>query len=345
MSLLYVFVRLIIILAGFEPSAVIRRDLEDLFGTFDGQNAVQWKKAIFIAKLGSRGISRSSGELQTAEERELALTAAEDKALQAEREKLSSQKGILPVVLAVALAAFLQGHVQSSINGASIFADVLDVDGGPENKHELETGWRDWQIGGMNASPFLTAAFLGAPAALPTNYYIGRRGSLIVSAVLIIASSLASAFSRNWVDLLGYRIIGGIGMGIKAVSGPVLAAESVTGFWRGSIMITWQLWVACGIMLGLVANIVIAAIADSLDIETTDIVNNPRIHKRAMQFILGAPLVPSVALLVAVYFCYESPRFYMRPEDPSNFNPQEALRILKAIRPTEVSLHHTYEST
>lgn len=129
-----------------------------------------------------------------------------------ERERLSSQKGILPVVLAVALAAFLQGHVQSSINGASIFADILQVERRSEEPHQLETRWRDWQIGGMNASPFLTAALLGAPAALPTNYYIGRRGSLIVSAVLIIASSVASAFSRNWVDLLGYRIIGGVGM-------------------------------------------------------------------------------------------------------------------------------------
>lgn len=110
-------------------------------------------------------------------------------------------------------------------------------------------------------------------------------------------------------------------------------------------MITWQLWVACGIMLGLVANIAIAAIAESLNIETDDIVKIPSIdHTRAMQFILGAPLVPSVALLVAVYFCYESPRFYMRPEDPSNFNPQEALRILKAIRATEVGINQTHES-
>lgn len=125
-----------------------------------------------------------------------------------------SQKGMLPVILAVALAAFLQGHVQSSINAASLYADLLGVsepagDSGPAS---TELSPRDWEIGAMNASSFLVAALLGAPASLPTNYYIGRRGSLIVSAVLIIVSSIASAFARNWIELLGFRVIGGVGM-------------------------------------------------------------------------------------------------------------------------------------
>lgn len=91
-------------------------------------------------------------------------------------------------------------------------------------------------------------------------------------------------------------------------------------------------------MAGWVINIVIALIAKSFDISEYDLNdgNDDQTGHRAMQFILGAPLVPSVALLVAVYFCYESPRFYMRPDSP-NFNPPEALRILEKIRATKVS--------
>ena len=93
-------------------------------------------------------------------------------------------------------------------------------------------------------------------------------------------------------------------------------------------------------MAGFIVNLVIASIADTLQTPVEDIGNdntNPTSQYRALQFILGAPVIPSVALVVAVYFCYESPRFYMRQDSP-NFNPQEALRILETIRPTQVGV-------
>lgn len=97
--------------------------------------------------------------------------------------------------------------------------------------------------------------------------------------------------------------------------------------------------VACGIMMGFVINLVIASIGDSLNVSVGDIgrdqSGSDSPHYTTLQFILGAPVVPSIVLMVAVYFCYESPRFYMRQHSP-NFNPKEALRILEAIRPTKV---------
>lgn len=138
------------------------------------------------------------------------MSEEESRHLEAERTKLSSQKGIIPVIVAVALAAFLQGHVQSSINAGSLFTKLLRVTEAKEGQSShLFVG--DWQTGAMNAIPFLVAAVLGAPASLPTNYYIGRRGSLMISAALIISSSIASAFATTWKELLGYRVIGGIG--------------------------------------------------------------------------------------------------------------------------------------
>lgn len=32
------------------------------------------------------------------------------------------------------------------------------------------------------------------------------------------------------------------GMGIKAVSTPILASETAVGFWRGTAILAWQLW-------------------------------------------------------------------------------------------------------
>jgi hypothetical protein len=90
-----------------------------------------------------------------------------------------------------------------------LYADTLGIppaDGGGGSNYA-----RDGMLGIMNASPFFAAALLGAPLSLPANYYIGRRGALVVSAMLIIVSSLGSSFSRTWVQLLGVRIVGGVG--------------------------------------------------------------------------------------------------------------------------------------
>jgi MFS family permease len=164
-----------------------------------------------VAKAGSH---RVAFQPRDPSDRELfGLTEEELDALRAEREKLSSQKGIIAIIVTVALAAFLQGHVQSSINAGSLYANTFHI--AEPGKSPVGTQTRDFQLGVMNASPFLAAALLGAPLSLPTNYYIGRRGSLIVSAVLIAASSLASAFSKTWVELLGVRIIGGVGKSLS----------------------------------------------------------------------------------------------------------------------------------
>lgn len=40
--------------------------------------------------------------------------------------------------------------------------------------------------------------------------------------------------SDAWKTLVGLRLVNGIGMGIKAVSTPILASETAIGYWRGS---------------------------------------------------------------------------------------------------------------
>ncbi|KAF7555358.1 hypothetical protein G7Z17_g2227 [Cylindrodendrum hubeiense] len=264
------------------------------------------------------------------------LTQKEKISLVEEREKLFSQKGMFIIICTVCFAAFLQGHVQSSINAGSIFADRVGIRR-PRDADDTDfaTSAENWKLGAMNASPFLVAAFPGAPLALPFNYCFGRRGTLGLSALLIIASSLGSAFATTWVQVLGARVVGGLGMGMKAVSAPILASETAVGYWRGSTVLAWQLWVACGIMIGFVVNLIIAAAVKTLESrpEFPDATNDPR--RLTLQLILGAPVVPGLLLLVVVCFCYESPRFYMRPDTP-NFNLERAFKILLAVRETRL---------
>ncbi|KAI2633128.1 hypothetical protein GGS26DRAFT_67863 [Hypomontagnella submonticulosa] len=237
------------------------------------------------------------------------LTAEEKAALKAERDVLFSERNMFIVILTVSLAAFLQGFVQSSINGASLLADTLDP---PPS---------GWELGAANASPFFFAALLGCWLSLPINDRIGRRGAMFVAACLIFASSLGSAFCTNWLQLFLVRIVNGVGMGVKAVSTPILASETAVGFWRGSSILAWQLWVAFGIMIGFAFNLIFY---------------NTGVDKvLARQLTLGAPFVPSIFLMVGLYFCPESPRYYMRRRT-SNYNPQKAYEVLLRLRKTRL---------
>jgi hypothetical protein len=90
-------------------------------------------------------------------------------------------------------------------------------------------------------------------------------------------------------------------------------------------------------MIGFVVNFIIAAATNTLDGKPN---TEPNLHGgryHALQWIAAAPAVPSLLLLIAVCHCYESPRFYMRPDTP-NYNLSRAFDILLQVRKTRVNL-------
>ncbi|KAI0138955.1 MFS general substrate transporter [Hypoxylon sp. NC0597] len=254
------------------------------------------------------------------------LTEEEKAALKAEKDVLFSERNMFIVILTVSLAAFLQGFVQSSINVASLYSEEFGLPNviSRLNSTVLQENTKpqldDWKLGATNASPFFFAALLGCWLSLPINDMVGRRGAMAVAACLIFASSLGAAWCSSWQALLLVRMVNGVGMGVKAVSTPILASETAVGFWRGSSILAWQLWVAFGIMMGFAFNLAFYKASSP---------------KLSLQLILGAPLVPSIFLMIGLCFCPESPRYYMR-RGASSYNPQKAYKVLLRLRRTKL---------
>jgi len=84
-------------------------------------------------------------------------------------------------------------------------------------------------------------------------------------------------------------------MGAKASTVPIYAAENSPACIRGALVMSWQLWTAFGIFLGCCANL---AVADTGWI--------------SWRLQLGSAFIPAVPLVFGVYFCPESPRWYMK---------------------------------
>ena len=84
-------------------------------------------------------------------------------------------------------------------------------------------------------------------------------------------------------------------MGAKASVVPIYAAENVPAAIRGGLVMSWQMWTAFGIFLGFCANL---AVGDTGDI--------------SWRLQLGSAFIPALPLLIGVYFCPESPRWYIK---------------------------------
>ncbi|KAK0612839.1 hypothetical protein B0T17DRAFT_498871 [Bombardia bombarda] len=212
-------------------------------------------------------------------------------------------KALYLTIITCSIGAAVQGWDQTGSNGANLsFPRALGIGG--DSDHDV------YIIGLINSAPYIGSALIGCWLSDPLNYYIGRRGAIFFAGHFCFWPVIGSAFAQTWVQLLVCRILMGIGMGAKASSVPVFAAENSPAAIRGALVMSWQLWTAFGILLGTCANLAVG--------RTGDI---------AWRLQLGSAFIPAVPLLLLIYLCPESPRWYMK----KNRYP-EAFRSLLKLR-------------
>lgn len=197
-------------------------------------------------------------------------------------------------VILCSVGAAVQGWDQTGSNGANLsFPVEFGIpDGDPTDPNYSRNLWL---VGLVNAAPYIASAFLGCWLSDPLNNYFGRRGTIFFAAVFCLLSVIGSACTQNWYQLFICRLLLGIGMGSKASTVPIYAAENVPASIRGGLVMSWQMWTAFGIFLGFCANLALY-----------------QVGKIAWRLQLGSAFLPAVPLVIGIYFCPESPRWYMK---------------------------------
>ncbi|KAJ5100494.1 hypothetical protein N7456_006546 [Penicillium angulare] len=183
------------------------------------------------------------------------------------------------LVAFASMGGLLSGLDQSLISGANLFL--------PGDLH-LSSGQASLVNGGMPLG-----AVAGALILSPSNEYLGRRMSIILSCVLYTIGAALEAGAMNFGMMFAGRMILGAGVGLEGGTVPVYVAESVPSKIRGNLVSLYQLNIALGEVLGYA----VAAIFIGVD-------GNWR-------YILGSSLVFSTILLVGMFFLPESPRYLM----------------------------------
>jgi SP family sugar:H+ symporter-like MFS transporter len=153
--------------------------------------------------------------------------------------------------VAAAVGGFLFGFDSSVINGAvaSIESDYT----------------KEAFLTGFVVAVALLGCALGAVIAGALSDRWGRLRVMFLGSLMFLISSVGSALTFSVPDLIVWRILGGIGIGIASVVAPAYIAEVAPRQVRGSLASLQQLAITLGIFTALLSNAVLAGLAGSAD--------------------------------------------------------------------------------
>ncbi len=81
--------------------------------------------------------------------------------------------------------------------------------------------------------------------------------TLLIAAVLFSVSAIGCCLCVGFNDLVLYRIIGGVGIGIVSIVSPMYISEISPAKIRGTMVGLYQLAVTCGLLLAYLVNYII----------------------------------------------------------------------------------------
>jgi len=201
----------------------------------------------------------------------------------------SQPKMLYFLVVLCAGSAIVQGMDQTAVNGAQGF-------------YFREFGITEdqvWLRGLLNGAPYLCSCLIGCWSNAPLNKFFGRRGTIFISCIISFITGIWMAAAESWPNLLVARFMLGFAVGAKSSTTPVYAAESAPKTIRGALTMMWQMWTAFGIMLGFVV---------SVAFQNVTIIGG---ENSPWRWMLASTSIPPMIVCVQVYFCPESPRWYM----------------------------------
>ena len=150
------------------------------------------------------------------------LTDSEKELLEKEKDESTGfwkqSKFLRATIMTASLAGMIQGWTQSANNGT---AHGMPDEFGLCYRRETNCPSSDlWTFGMLNAIPLFSAGLFGTLLADPLQEnFLGRRGSVMLSCGITIASTIGASLTHNVGSLAACRAINGIALGAKASIG------------------------------------------------------------------------------------------------------------------------------
>ncbi len=216
-----------------------------------------------------------------------------------------------------ALGGFLFGYDTAVISGT--IGSVATQFG----LNDVNTGW---YVGCA-----LVGSIFGVAIAGKMSDYFGRKGVMIFSAILFSGSGIGCMLSGNISELVLYRIMGGVGIGVASVISPLYISEISVARFRGTLVSLYQLAITIGFMGAYLVNYWISEYA--VHMKAIGIVGGfwgKYIVIETWRGMLGAESVPAIVFFIILFFIPESPRWLVLKSKETS-----AIKTLRRIYGTE----------
>jgi len=200
----------------------------------------------------------------------------------------STNLKVIALAVAGAVGGFLFGFDSSVVNGA---VDAV------QGQFDLSAS-----LTGFAVASALLGCAVGAYVAGRIADRWGRIPAMIVGAILFLASALGCGFAFGVWDLVFWRLIGGLGIGIASVIAPAYIAEISPKHMRGRLASLQQLAITIGIFAALLSDALFANGAGGAGKEFW-------FGLEAWRWMFLAGAVPAVVYGVIAFVLPESPRF------------------------------------
>lgn len=160
-------------------------------------------------------------------------------------------------------------------------------------------------------SILLLGAFFGSIVAGFISAKLGRKKTILVSAIIFAIGAILSALAREPIMMEAVRFFLGLAVGIASFTAPLYLSESAPQSIRGALISMYQLMITIGIVVAFV----------------TDTLLGYGGHWRLM---LGVIAVPALIMFIGVSFLPESPRWLFLAG-----KVDKAREVLKMLRSSE----------
>ena len=224
-----------------------------------------------------------------------------------------------------ALGGFLFGYDTAVISGT--IAQVTQL-------FQLDTLQQGWYVGCALVGSIVGVLFAGI-----LSDKLGRKLTMVISAVLFSTSALGCALCADFTQLVIYRIIGGVGIGVVSIVSPLYISEVSVAQYRGRLVSLYQLAVTVGFLGAYLVNYQLLAWAESGTQLSVDWLNKVFITE-VWRGMLGMETLPAILFFIIIFFIPESPRWLIvRGKDLKAVNILE--RIYNSITEAKSQLKET----
>lgn len=220
----------------------------------------------------------------------------------------SENIGYVAFLAAVAaLGGFLFGYdtavISGTIKGVSTQFGMDDI----------QTGW---YVGCA-----LIGSILGVMVAGKLSDRYGRKPVLLFSAIMFAASAVGCMISMSVNELVVYRIIGGIGIGIASIISPLYISEISVARYRGRLVALYQLAITVGIVGSYFVNSAVLKYSFSVSFDSSWL--QLIFVNEVWRAMLGMEIIPAFIFFIILFIIPESPRWLV-----INRKEEKALRVM-----------------